>query len=181
MRTALVVLALIAAGAARAQPAPPSEALQKGLFGEREPEPGDEEVAAGQVEPAAPAPAAPSTADYDARVRQSFAAAESFQGPLDGGWVASGDGRDLLSLQLSDKGDGRIEGAWRDLLSPSTPRSSGLISQVIKSGDEIELQFGEQQWPFFHKLTLRRSAAGVWQGRYRRGDEVFPIVLQKAP
>src|SRR4249919_1135326 len=51
---------------------------------------------------------------YEQRVRSSFAAAEGFQGPLDGGWTLSAGTDDLFALQIVDKPD-RLEGVWRDL------------------------------------------------------------------
>jgi len=167
MRAVLVGLALIAAaGAVHAQPAPPSEALQRGLFGEREPEPGDEEIAAGQAEPAppdAPPPDAPATTGYDSRVRQSFAAAESFRGPLDGGWtLTTKDEGPLYAIRFTDN-HGRLEGAWRDLRRPGAPDASGFVDEVDRAGDHLTLRFSPAAG-VRDVTTLTARAAGAWTG-----------------
>ena len=59
---------------------------------------------------------------YDSRLRASFASAQSFQGPLEGGWTLTAvfqrepRATDLYALQLVDRRD-RLEGVWRDLKS----------------------------------------------------------------
>lgn len=88
---------------------------------------------------APPAPSA-STEVYDSRVRQSFAAAESFQGPLDGGWtLAAGEGR-LFAIQFSDR-EGRLEAAWRDLRRAGALESSGFVDEVERAGGRLTLRF----------------------------------------
>jgi len=93
---------------------------------------------------------------YDSRIRASFAAAESFQGPLDGGWTlgAAGQG-DLFGLQIVDRRN-RLEGAWRDLRgrpgpdahgpdahSPgaNSPGAHGFVDRIQRSGGAVTLSF----------------------------------------
>ncbi|HEV2532694.1 hypothetical protein [Phenylobacterium sp.] len=178
MRAALLALALMSwTGAALAQPAPQGTPPPT-----QEPPQGEPDAAA---EP--PAPAAPgarinpnaSTEAYDSRVRQSFAAAESFQGRLDGGWTASARGRDLLQLQLVDKGKGQVEGAWRDLLGGLSASASGLIDPVAASGDSLDLSFRRADGLVF-RLTVHAGPDGRWSGKLWRGDELFDVALRRS-
>ena len=91
---------------------------------------------------AAHAQSAPATADaaYDARLRASAAAAEQFQGPLDGSWVLEHEGGGaLFALQLADKGE-RLEGAWRDLRRPESG-GSGFLDQATRTPAGLSLRF----------------------------------------
>jgi hypothetical protein len=183
MRAALLGLALLAAaGAVRAQPAPPPAALQNGLFGEREPEPGDEDVAAGRVEPEATpaAPPPPSTAAYDARVRQSFAAAESLQGPLDGGWTMSAeDGGPLFEIRFADA-HGRLEAAWRDLRRPpGALDASGVVEQAQRDGDRLTLRFAPLAG-VRDTAVLRAAAGGTWTGELDENGRKRAVTLTKS-
>lgn len=189
-RLPLAVLAVMAIGAvARAQPSPqpgpPAQVLEKNLFGEKEP--GDDEDSDGQAEATPEAPpaqvqAAPSPSAYDARVRQSFAAAESFQGRLDGGWIVSWRGGDLLDLQLVDKGKGSIEGAWRDLRAGAALNASGLVDPTPVTGGSVDAGFGpEGRGARTYRLTAHPTADGRLTGKLRIQDEVFDVTLRRAP
>jgi hypothetical protein len=114
-------LVLAFAGAALAQPAPGPKVDAPGKL------PG-------------PPPSIPDLA-YDARLLSSAAAAESFQGPLDGGWTLSVQGAgDLYALELTDKRD-HVEGAWRDLRRPGDPAASGFLERVERSSSGLSLSF----------------------------------------
>jgi hypothetical protein len=185
MRAAVLCLALIAAAApwaVRAQPAPapPPAALQNGLFGEREPDPGDEAEAAGQAEPAAPAAPAtpPSTENYDARVEQSFAAAESFRGPLDGGWTltAKREGP-LYAIRFSDN-HGQLEAAWRDLRRDGALDASGLVEQVERTGDRLTLSFTPAAG-VRDVATLKARRDGAWAGELDENGRKRKVTLRK--
>lgn len=187
MRAALYLAALllIAAAPAPPSPAPPTKAeVAKGLFGGREPEPGDEEEAGGATEPPSvspsASPSAASTGAYDTRVRQSYAAAESFRGRLDGAWTLSARGGDLMRFQLTDKGDGRVEGAWRDLRRPGALDASGFVDDVTLAGPKLDLKFKPQGQSDIH-IDLQAAADGGWAGKLWRADEVFDVVLRRAP
>ncbi len=87
-----------------------------------------------------PTPSVPDLV-YDARVLSSAKSAESFQGPLDGGWVLSEAGQgDVYAFQLTDKRD-RVEGAWRDLRRPGDPAASGFLEAVQRSPTGLTLRF----------------------------------------
>jgi hypothetical protein len=154
--------------------------VQKGLFGEREPEPGDEAAAAGQVEPDAPAtpPAAPSTEGYDARVRQSFAAAERFRGALDGGWTLSAKGEGpLYAIRFADN-HGKLEAAWRDLRRKGALDASGVVDGVERAGDRLTLRFspaaGVQD-----VATLTATSGGAWAGQLDENGRKRTVTLAR--
>lgn len=181
MRPAIIAFALATvASAVSAQPAPPPAALQNGLFGEREPEPGDEDIAAGQAqpEPAPSTPAAPSTAGYDARVKQSFAAAESFRGPLDGGWTLSAkDGAPLFAIRFSEN-QGRLEAAWRDLRRDGALNASGLVEAAERDGGRLTLRFAPAAG-VRDAATLTATADGGWTGELDENGRKRPVTMRK--
>jgi len=187
MRALLPLAALLLIAAAPAAPPPPPPASDpnaaRALFGG--PEPGDEEEAEGAAEPAPAAPtappSAPSTQVYDARVRQSFAAAQAFQGRLDGGWIVSWRDKDLMQLQLADKGKGEIEGAWRDLRAGAGLNASGLLDPTAVKDGAIDAVFGpEGRGARAYRLTLRPAASGALDGTLRAYDEVFDVTARRA-
>lgn len=188
MRPALPLLALmlVAAAPARAQqpaapPVAPRETV-KGLFGGAEP--GDDEEAEGRTEPAPASPtappAAPSAEAYSARVRQSYAAAGAFRGRLDGAWTLSGRSGDLLRFQLTDKGDGRVEGAWRDLKRAGALDASGFVDQISLAGAHLDVDFKTSGGPDV-RISLQAATDGRWSGRLTRGAEAVDVVLRRAP
>lgn len=173
-------LAMVAASPAHAQapPAPDSAAqgaLAHGLFGEDEPEPGDEDVAAGRVEPPPAPPPSPraSSEAYDARVRSSFQAAEAFQGPLDGGWTLSDRDGPAYALQLADH-QGVLEGVWRDLRRSG---EAGVVEVEARTRTRLKLRLdADQATPV--RIDLHGEAGG-WAGRMRRGGGAHEVRLAK--
>ena len=113
---------------------------------------------------------------YEARIRASFASAESFQGPLDGGWTLGAGRDDLYALQLVDKPD-RLEGVWRDLRRKGSLNASGLVDDIQRQGVELTLRFAARPGGAAMTVaTLRdagRTAAGsgeLVRGRRRGGS-----------
>jgi hypothetical protein len=172
------LIAMAVSGAVRAQPAPapPPAALQNGLFGVREPEPGDEAEAAGQTDPAAQA--APTTENYDARVRQSFAAAESFRGPLDGGWTLSAKREEPLYVIRFSDNQGQLEAAWRDLRRGGALDASGLVEQVERQGDRLTLSFTSAAG-VRNVATLKSRPDGAWAGELDENGRKRKVTLRK--
>jgi hypothetical protein len=114
---------------------------------------------------------------YDARIRSSFASAQSFQGPLDGGWTLADRFGDRYVLQIVDRRD-RLEAVWRDLRRPGSIEGSGLVDTIQRSGGDLTLRFTETQTPNL-TLTLRQESDGRWSGKLLRGDEAFPVTLRR--
>ena len=115
---------------------------------------------------------------YDSRLRASFASAEQFQGPLDGGWtLEAGRGGALYALQLVDRRD-RLEGVWRDLTRPGALGASGLVDDIQRSGSDLTLRFTVRD-TLQSVVTLHDGGDGRWSGRLTRGDEVFDVALRR--
>jgi hypothetical protein len=170
LSVAMLSAALAGAAAAQGQPA-------------REPPPpqGEPDAAAEPPAPVPPGaridPAAPTDA-YDSRVRQSFAAAQSFQGPLDGGWTlsATGEGQ-LYALRFVDRG-GRLEAAWRDLRRKEALGASGFVDQVERSGRRLTLGFSPTAG-VREVATLTAGAGNVWTGQLDENGRKRAVALAK--
>jgi len=118
------------------------------------------------------------TPGYDARVGQSFAAAESFRGPLDGGWtLAAKRGGPLYAIRFSEN-QGRLEAAWRDLRRQGALDASGFVDEVARDGGRLTLRFsptaGTQD-----VATLSARADGVWTGELAENGRKRPVTMAK--
>jgi hypothetical protein len=144
-------------------------------------------LAAGQPEPETPpgvtpppAAAPPNVDDkaYNDRVRSSFAAAESFEGPLDGGWtLATARMGALYGFQVVDH-EGKLEAAWRDLKRSGQPDSSGFVDEISRTGATLTLRFK----PTADRevtATLDLKPDGRWTGRVAINGEAAPAVLSR--
>lgn len=119
--------------------------------------------------------APPTGADlaYDSRIKASMAAAQSFQGPLDGGWTLSGPGGDLYAFELADK-DGAIEGSWRDLRHPGGISASGFVERVEAGDGELTVRFGG-------RVAVLRAEEGRWRGRLTEDGRTEAVSLRRKP
>ena len=121
--------------------------------------------------------APPSVQDmaYDSRLKSSFASAQGFQGPLDGGWTLSAKGaEDLYALQLVDRPD-RLEGAWRDLRRKGALGASGLVDDIQRSGADVILRFATGgEAPVTANL---HGTYGEWAGELTERGRTRPVVL----
>jgi len=115
---------------------------------------------------------------YESRVRASFAAAEGFQGPLDGGWTLSAGRDDLFALQIVDKAD-RLEGVWRDLRRKGSPEASGLVDEIQRQGQELTLRFVARRDGRPTVATLHAQADGRWTGNIEDAGERKAVVLRR--
>lgn len=100
---------------------------------------------------------------YDTRIKSSFASAQGFQGPLDGGWTLSIGGVDRYALQLVDRSD-RLEGAWRDVRRVGALNGSGLIDAVERSGSDLTVRFSPDAAGPPLVLALHMAGDGRWSG-----------------
>jgi hypothetical protein len=119
----------------------------------------------------------PSVADlaYESRIRASSASAQGFQGPLDGGWTLAAAEGELYAFQLSDKGAGVVEGAWRDLRKAGALNASGFVDQIERVGGEVTLRFGPAV------ATLQGTADGRWTGELAEGGRARAVTLRRRP
>lgn len=88
------------------------------------------------------APATPTEAAYDSRLRSSAASVQGFQGPMDGGWTLSAGGQALYALQLTDR-NGAVEGAWRDLRRSGALDAYGFFDIVERTGGRLTFRFAD--------------------------------------
>jgi hypothetical protein len=114
---------------------------------------------------------------YDARIRSSFASAQSFQGPLDGGWTLSEPHGDYYALQIVDRRD-RLEAVWRNVRRTGSLNASGLVDEIQHQGGELILKFTEYPEPA-SQITLREAADGTWSGKLARGDQIITVTLRR--
>ncbi|HSV01695.1 MAG TPA: hypothetical protein VLI41_00690 [Phenylobacterium sp.] len=122
--------------------------------------------------------AAPNDQAYDARVRSSFRAAESFQGPLDGGWALSAaSGAALFDLRFVDAGDG-LQAVWRDLRRPGALDASGTVDEVTRRGRSLTLRFHRR--PDAEDVLELRSTAGGWTGELTEHGRRLPVRLARS-
>ncbi len=115
---------------------------------------------------------------YDSRLKSSYASAQGFQGPLDGGWTLAARGaEDLYALQLVDRPD-RLEGAWRDLRRQGALGASGLVDDIQRSGADVTLRFAAVgEAPV--SATLHGTYDGAWTGELTEAGRTRPVVLRR--
>lgn len=127
---------------------------------------------------AQPAPPLADAGSYDARVRQSFAAAEAFQGPLDGGWTLSAGETPLFAIQVSER-DGRLEAAWRDLRRPGAVAASGFVDALDRAAGKLTLRFASA--PGVQDIaTLSAQRGGTWSGDLEENGRRLAVTLARA-
>ena len=115
---------------------------------------------------------------YDARIRSSFAAAESYQGPLDGGWTLSDEGRgERFRFQIVERRD-RLEAVWRDLRAKDAITTSGLVDQIQRSGSGVTLSFLDGRGGAV-RLTLAPAGDDRWRGELLQGDQKLAVTLRR--
>ena len=122
-----------------------------------------------------PAPA-PSAADvaYDSRLLSSFAAAQSFSGPLQGGWTLSAQGAgDLYELQITETA-GELGGAWRDLKRGRDPDGSGLLRLVRRTPTGLSLGFAPPG-----RAPVAVVLKADLTGELTQGDQRLAVTLRK--
>ena len=116
---------------------------------------------------------------YDSRIRASFAAAQSFQGPLEGGWTMAAPGAgDLYALQLVDRRD-RLEGVWRDVRRKGALDSSGLVDNIQRVDGVLTLRFTPKVGAPDAVAVLRGGGDG-WTGELTEGTERRAVTLRKS-
>jgi hypothetical protein len=110
-------------------------------------------------------PPTPTDLNYEARIRGSFASAQGMQGALDGHWVVrSTQGGELYDLQLVDKNNGILEGAWRDPRRRGAADASGFVDDIQRNGGQITARFQIRASGDRATLTLTMEATGDWSG-----------------
>lgn len=110
-------------------------------------------------------PPTPTDLNYEARIRGSFASAQGLQGALDGHWVVrSSQGVELYDLQLVDKNNGVLEGAWRDPRRRGAADASGFVDDIQRAAGQITARFQIRASGARAVLTLTQQGNGDWSG-----------------
>lgn len=113
---------------------------------------------------------------YEATVLGGAAAAQGRQGPLDGGWRLLGaSGESLFDFQLSDVGDGQVEGAWRKV---NQARQSGFVL-VAREAGRVTLRFFEPGAAGPDLVVLEPALDGSWRGEIARGNQTRAVVMRR--
>jgi hypothetical protein len=123
-------------------------------------------------------PPSPSDLYFESRVRSSFAAAQGMQGPLDGRWVVRAGGAEVFDLQLVDKNQGAVEGAWRDPRRKGAADASGFIDSIQRSGGELMVRFQPRPGDDPVQLSLRPSGDG-WAGELVERGERKAVTVRR--
>jgi hypothetical protein len=102
---------------------------------------------------------------YETRLRSSFASAQGLQGPLDGAWMlTTTGGQPLYALLFVDKGQGLLEGAWRDPRRRGATDSSGFMVSVQRIGSQLRANFQSRPGAPPTTITLDPASGGTWSG-----------------
>lgn len=121
-------------------------------------------------------------ASYENRVLGAYRVTQGGQGSLDGSWhVLGSDGIALYTLQITDPGagEGRIEGAWRNL-KVTGPGGSGFIEEVRREGDEVIFAFHDGPDALPAQLRLKPQPNGGWSGMTVIGETQLGVLANRA-
>ena len=112
---------------------------------------------------------------YDQGVAQAAIDAEAAMGPLDGRWrITQPDGTPLLSLSLTDRGEGRrVEGAWRSLDAPPGIDRMGFAGPVSTRGEVVVIPLSEGE------LHLHPALNG-WAGEWIHDGRARPVTASRS-
>ena len=111
---------------------------------------------------------------YDQGVTQAEINMDSRAGPLDGRWrVKDADGKPILSLALTDLGEGRmIEGAWRRLAPRAADKDSGFAGPAATDGETVVVPAAGGE------LRLQAASNG-WTGVLVQDGRSRPVTLSR--
>jgi len=119
---------------------------------------------------------------FENRIRQSVAAAQGLQGPLDGRWTLyDRSGRPLYIFIFVDPAGGRgvLEGAWRD---PRRARGSddlGVVDRLDHAGLNLTLDFTPRAGAAATAIRLEGQASGAWDGEMTEAGAVQKVSLRR--
>ena len=122
--------------------------------------------------------AAPPDQVFDQRMRDSAAAAQALQGPLDGRWtVTDAKGHALYVLQIADPSHqaAPMTAAWRDARTGAL----GGVDAISRLEDSLSLAFTPDPAVPPVRLVLRRLKGGGWRGWLGSGAFRRPVRLKR--
>ena len=135
-----------------------------------------------QIEETGRTPDNPPTASdrsYEARMRASFAASQGMQGPLDGGWVIRAGASELYELQLVDKTQGLLEGAWRDPRRKGAADASGFVEDIQRNGTQLTVRIQARPGVDPTRIVLEAGSNGDWTGTLTEAGERRAVVMRR--
>jgi hypothetical protein len=119
--------------------------------------------------------------DLGTRIRDSDAAAQALQGPLDGAWtLCDVHRRPLFVFQITDPagGAGRLDGAWRrsGAFAPAGP-----IDAIARRADRLAIRFTDAgEAGQVVRVRLRRRRDGAWAGAASENGHDLPVTLRRS-
>ncbi len=108
-------------------------------------------------------------------MRDSGAAAQALQGPLDGTWALwDGHRQPRYVFQITDPagGAGPPEGAWRRFGAAAT----GPIAAIIRRGDRLTIQFAADGEVV--RVSLSRHGDGEWSGDVKENGRDLSVAVR---
>ena len=113
--------------------------------------------------------------DLDARIRASAAAAETYQGPLDGDWRLTwpGGARSWNLILADPPGGAGPTGVWRDASG-----ATGPLDRIERRGDLLTLVFTTPGGRL--EARLARSGRQAWSGWIGAGAKRRHVVLRRS-
>ncbi|MEO9211530.1 MAG: hypothetical protein ABI242_00085 [Caulobacteraceae bacterium] len=120
----------------------------------------------------------PRAVDVGARVAAAQAA-QSLQGPLDGGWtLTDAAGAALFTFEIVDPagGHGPLTGAWRD--ERGEAKATGLIADPRRRGRRLWFDFVPDGGAVV-RLSLEERSAETWSGRMIRNGRSRAVGLRR--
>jgi hypothetical protein len=143
---------------------------------------------AGAPPPSAPPSSGPPTeANLGGRIAAGAAAAQAWQGPLDGAWTLYDTRRRaILKLQITDPaGGGVLEGAWRavgaDADAAGRAAATGVLETIARQGRRLTFHLTAAGGGTDTRVSLRQHGPRSWRGWMERDGVRRPATLEKEP
>lgn len=121
----------------------------------------------------------PAPADIGVRIAAAQAAAQSLQGPLDGGWtLTDAAGAPFYTFEIVDPagGHGPLTGVWRD--ERGGTKATGPIADSRRRDRRLWLDFTPDAGGVI-RLRLEERSVGVWSGRMVWNGRSRVVVLRR--
>ena len=116
---------------------------------------------------------------FDVRMRDSIAAAQALQGPLDGHWTLYAGGRGILVVAIVDPADGGpLQAVWRDP-GQSADGGVGVVQEVKRTGRRLRLTFTRPKKTRPTTIDLIGDSRQGWRGRLDDGGSRCSVVLRR--
>jgi hypothetical protein len=121
----------------------------------------------------------PAEPNLGGRIAASAAAAQAWQGPLDGAWTLyDARRRPILTLEITDPaGGGPLEAAWR---AAGPANAYGFVEAIERQGGgRLTLRLAPAAGGPATVITLRRVGRRAWRGGIMRDGVRRPATLER--